>query len=99
MSAWFDKTDYVKRYSPFGVMQNMQGVNQMNALMSPQGSITSLGNWVSLSSGVQDEADSSTSTPRNRHCVLVEKSSMSESPIRLSLVSIRTLSRDLPFYT
>jgi len=46
MSAWFDKTDYVKRYSPFGVMQNMQGVNQMNALMNPSGSITPLGNWV-----------------------------------------------------
>jgi hypothetical protein len=47
MSAWFDATDYVKRYSPFGVMQNMQGVNQMNALMDPSGQITSLGNWVS----------------------------------------------------
>jgi hypothetical protein len=27
----------------------MQGVNQNNALMNPDGSITALGNWVSLS--------------------------------------------------
>lgn len=48
MAAWFDSKDWIKRYSPFGVMQNMQGVNQMNALMSPSGHITDLGNWVSL---------------------------------------------------
>lgn len=30
-----------------GVMQDMQGVNQNNALMNPDGSITSLGGWVS----------------------------------------------------
>jgi hypothetical protein len=47
MAAWFDSKDWIKRYSPFGVMQNMQGVNQMNALMSPSGHITDLGNWVS----------------------------------------------------
>lgn len=47
VAEWFDKTDYVKRYSPFGVMQDMQGVNQMNALMSPGGEITTLGTWVS----------------------------------------------------
>ncbi|KAK1924870.1 glycosyl hydrolase catalytic core-domain-containing protein [Papiliotrema laurentii] len=45
VAEWFDKTDYVKRYSPFGVMQDMQGVNQMNALMSPGGEITTLGTW------------------------------------------------------
>ena len=28
-------------------MENMQGVNQANALMNPSGSITDLGNWVS----------------------------------------------------
>lgn len=31
-----------------GVMQDMQGVNQNNALMNPDGSITSLGGWVSF---------------------------------------------------
>jgi hypothetical protein len=28
-------------------MENLQGVNQDNALMNPDGSITSLGSWVS----------------------------------------------------
>jgi hypothetical protein len=46
IAAWFDQTDYVKRYSPFGVMQNMQGVNDFNRLMSASGSITALGSWV-----------------------------------------------------
>ncbi len=32
-----------------GVMQNMQGVNQDNALMNPDGTITGLGSWVSAS--------------------------------------------------
>jgi hypothetical protein len=30
-------------------MKNMQGVNQNNALMNPDGSITALGSWVSSS--------------------------------------------------
>ena len=47
-----DETDYVKRYSPFGVMQNMQGVNEFNRLMSGSGEITALGNWVSGRVGV-----------------------------------------------
>lgn len=62
MSEWFDQQDYIERYSPFGqsfvterpsqadnpgAMKQMQGVNQDNALMNPDGSITSLGNWVS----------------------------------------------------
>ncbi|KAK4686425.1 hypothetical protein P7C73_g3703, partial [Tremellales sp. Uapishka_1] len=46
MSAWFDEQDYIVRYSPFGVMENMQGVNADNALMSSSGSITDLGSWV-----------------------------------------------------
>ncbi|RSH94036.1 hypothetical protein EHS25_006690 [Saitozyma podzolica] len=45
MAPWFDSQDYIKRYSPFGVMENLQGVNQDNALMNPDGSITSLGSW------------------------------------------------------
>ncbi|KAK8869712.1 hypothetical protein IAR55_000280 [Kwoniella newhampshirensis] len=45
MAGWFDQQDYIERYSPFGMMENMQGVNQNNALMNPDGSITSLGGW------------------------------------------------------
>lgn len=45
MAAWFDSQDYVKRYSPFGVMENLQGVNEANALMDTSGGITSLGSW------------------------------------------------------
>lgn len=67
MAAWFDQQDWVERYSPFGVMKNMQGVNQMNALMDPSGSITALGAWVrglcfipiiSLTSVARTNADS-----------------------------------------
>ena len=59
MAAWFDEQDYVERYSPFGAMRNMQGVNQFNALMNPDGSITSLGSWVCLVSSV---------SPREQAC-------------------------------
>ncbi|WVF72087.1 hypothetical protein IAT40_006899 [Kwoniella sp. CBS 6097] len=45
MAGWFDQQSFVERYSPFGVMKDMQGVNQDNALMNPDGSITSLGGW------------------------------------------------------
>ncbi|WWD16021.1 hypothetical protein CI109_100446 [Kwoniella shandongensis] len=45
MAGWFDQQSYIERYSPFGVMADMQGVNQNNALMNPDGSITSLGGW------------------------------------------------------
>ncbi|OCF36500.1 hypothetical protein I316_01749 [Kwoniella heveanensis BCC8398] len=45
MAGWFDQQSWVERYSPFGVMKDMQGVNQANALMNPDGSITSLGGW------------------------------------------------------
>jgi hypothetical protein len=47
MSAWFDAQDYVERYSPFGAMKEMQGVNEMNRLMDAGGAITDLGKWVS----------------------------------------------------
>lgn len=50
MAAWFDDQDYVERYSPFGAMRNMQGVNQFNALMNPDGSVTALGDWYKYSS-------------------------------------------------
>ncbi|EIW69392.1 hypothetical protein TREMEDRAFT_38998 [Tremella mesenterica DSM 1558] len=45
MAEWMDSQDYILRYSPFGAMENLQGVNQDNALMNPWGSITDLGNW------------------------------------------------------
>ncbi|WVQ78374.1 hypothetical protein IAT38_000460 [Cryptococcus sp. DSM 104549] len=45
MAAWFDEQSYIERYSPFGMMADMQGVEQYNALMNPDGSITSLGAW------------------------------------------------------
>jgi len=48
MAAWFDQQDWVERYAPFGAMKNMQGVQQNNALMNPDGSITALGSWVRL---------------------------------------------------
>lgn len=32
MAKWFDEQDYVEAYSPFGVMQNMQGVASSNRL-------------------------------------------------------------------
>ncbi|KAG8863951.1 hypothetical protein FRB97_005151 [Tulasnella sp. 331] len=41
--SWMDSTTFVERYAWFGAMENMQGVNQGDALMSPQGTITSLG--------------------------------------------------------
>jgi hypothetical protein len=50
MAAWFDQQDWVERYAPFGAMKNMQGVQQNNALMNPDGSITALGSWVRLPS-------------------------------------------------
>jgi len=45
MADWFDQQPYVLRYAPFGMMEQMQGVNQDNALMNPDGTITSLGSW------------------------------------------------------
>lgn len=45
MSSWMDGQDWIERYSPFGMMKNMQGVNQYNALMSEGGDITALGSW------------------------------------------------------
>ncbi|OJT10503.1 Alkali-sensitive linkage protein 1 [Trametes pubescens] len=41
--SFMDSTDWVERYAWFGAMENLQGVNQENALMSTSGSITSLG--------------------------------------------------------
>ena len=34
MSSWFDQQSFVEAYAPFGVMQQMQGVNPNNQLTS-----------------------------------------------------------------
>ncbi|KAI0824605.1 glycosyl hydrolase catalytic core-domain-containing protein [Trametes gibbosa] len=40
---FMDDTDWIERYAWFGAMENLQGVNQENALMSSDGHITTLG--------------------------------------------------------
>ncbi|KAI0721819.1 glycosyl hydrolase catalytic core-domain-containing protein [Cerioporus squamosus] len=40
---FMDKTDWVERYAWFGAMEDMQGVNTANALMTSQGKINTLG--------------------------------------------------------
>ncbi|GHJ86874.1 hypothetical protein NliqN6_3276 [Naganishia liquefaciens] len=45
MAKWFDANPNVERYSPFGAMRQMQGVNEDNRLMDVNGWITSLGDW------------------------------------------------------
>ncbi|KAI0771923.1 glycosyl hydrolase catalytic core-domain-containing protein [Trametes elegans] len=41
--TFMDSTHWVERYAWFGAMENLQGVNQENALMSAEGYITTLG--------------------------------------------------------
>ncbi|KAE9408781.1 hypothetical protein BT96DRAFT_807750 [Gymnopus androsaceus JB14] len=41
--SYMDSSDFVERYSYFGAMENLQGVNEDNALMSTSGQITALG--------------------------------------------------------
>ncbi|KAG7091005.1 hypothetical protein E1B28_010070 [Marasmius oreades] len=41
--SFMDRTDWVERYSWFGSMRDMQGVNSDNALMGHDGKITNLG--------------------------------------------------------
>jgi len=43
MTKWFDSTSYVKYYSAFGVMHDMQGVNTLNQLLASSDSPTDLG--------------------------------------------------------
>ncbi|KAI0773870.1 glycosyl hydrolase catalytic core-domain-containing protein [Fomes fomentarius] len=40
---FMDNTEWLERYAWFGAMENMQGVNEANALMSSQGNINALG--------------------------------------------------------
>jgi len=41
--SFMDRTDWVERYAWFGAMENMQGVNQDDALMTTSGQINDLG--------------------------------------------------------
>ncbi|KIK69077.1 glycoside hydrolase family 128 protein [Collybiopsis luxurians FD-317 M1] len=41
--SFMDSSDFVERYSYFGAMENLQGVNQDNALMGSSGDINALG--------------------------------------------------------
>ncbi|KAH8103620.1 glycosyl hydrolase catalytic core-domain-containing protein [Cristinia sonorae] len=41
--SFMDNTDWVERYSWFGAMRNLSGVNQWNALMTNDGHLTTLG--------------------------------------------------------
>ncbi|KAH9921276.1 glycosyl hydrolase catalytic core-domain-containing protein [Amylocystis lapponica] len=41
--AYMDITTWVERYAWFGAMENMQGVNQADAIMTPSGKINALG--------------------------------------------------------
>ncbi|KAJ8076882.1 hypothetical protein PM082_001305 [Marasmius tenuissimus] len=41
--SFMDETEWVERYSWFGPLRDMQGVNQGDALMDPSGKITDLG--------------------------------------------------------
>ena len=77
MAAWFDSQDYVKRYSPFGVMENMQGVNQANALMDLSGGITPLGTWVSYNSLLARQHSWLTSSTSTAHSHLWRRASLS----------------------
>ncbi|KAJ9114272.1 hypothetical protein QFC22_005724 [Naganishia vaughanmartiniae] len=45
MAGWFDAQPWITNYSPFGVMRQMQGVNEDNRLMDAEGKITALGDW------------------------------------------------------
>lgn len=45
IASWMDGQDWIERYAPFGFMQDLQGVNTLNALMNGGGSITDLGSW------------------------------------------------------
>lgn len=45
MAAYMDGQDWIERYAPFGMMRNMQGVEQNNALMDPNGQVTALGKF------------------------------------------------------
>ncbi|BEJ14428.1 hypothetical protein CspHIS471_0401950 [Cutaneotrichosporon sp. HIS471] len=49
-AAFMDSQDWIERYAPFGMMRNMQGVEQTNALMDSNGQITDLGRWYISSS-------------------------------------------------
>jgi len=41
--SFMDETEWVERYAWYGAMENLQGVNPENAIMTPDGKINSLG--------------------------------------------------------
>jgi len=43
--AWMDSTDWIHGYAPFGFMRQMQGVNDLNRLMTMEGHPTPLGSY------------------------------------------------------
>lgn len=56
--GFMDATDWVERYSYFGAMKEMQGVNEANRLMNKNGKITDLGKqYIGEKSGGGDGDD------------------------------------------
>ncbi|KAI0058321.1 glycoside hydrolase [Artomyces pyxidatus] len=63
--SFMDETDYVERYAWFGAMENMQGVNQDDALMTKSGSINALGKQY-----IGEQSNGSTSDSASHACTL-----------------------------
>jgi hypothetical protein len=49
-AQWMDSQDWVQMYAPFGFMQQMQGVNDLDRLINWDGTPTDLGKWFIYSS-------------------------------------------------
>ncbi|KAI0267409.1 glycoside hydrolase [Gloeopeniophorella convolvens] len=62
--SFMDSTSYVERYAWFGAMENLQGVNPDNALMTPDGKINALGEQYIGASGSNT---STTTLPNAAH--------------------------------
>jgi hypothetical protein len=61
--SYMDSSDFVERYSYFGAMENLQGVNTDNALMSSSGQITALGKQYIGEQGPQTSGSGSADGP------------------------------------
>jgi hypothetical protein len=56
--GFMDSVDWVERYSYFGAMKEMQGVNEANRLMDKKGKITDLGKqYIGMKSGGSGNGD------------------------------------------
>ncbi|KAF9547698.1 hypothetical protein CPC08DRAFT_648661 [Agrocybe pediades] len=75
--SYLDNATFVERYSWFGAMKDMQGVNEDNALMGSNGSITSLGKQYAGMEGVDSQ-------PIQPVAGLSSASQLSFSPIYLA---------------